>query len=154
MELSHRFCFVSWFDRSRKFSYNHRWARLPKQQSSITVNRLTNEDKKLPFSVSVAANKCKFAFPFFVCTSKRKLPFSEAVVLDNCTELYLSENSSRLESDLDSSLTCGWQSYNSEQTSSYRQWCIPPSHRSSIFLRQMPLFSKINQESLSCSLYM
>jgi hypothetical protein len=86
---------------------------------------------------------------------------SEAVVLDNCTELYLSENSGRLESDLDSSLTCGWQSYISEQTSSYRQWCIPPSHRSSSFLRQMPLFlnkctnvfSKINQESLSCSLY-
>jgi hypothetical protein len=30
----------------------------------------------------------------------------EAVVLDNCTELYLSENSSRHESDLDSTLTC------------------------------------------------
>jgi hypothetical protein len=48
---------------------------------------------------------------------------TEAVALDNCAELYLSENSSRLESDLDSSLTCGWQSYNSEHTSSYRQWC-------------------------------
>jgi hypothetical protein len=30
----------------------------------------------------------------------------EAVVLDNCAKLYLSENSSRLESDFDSSLTC------------------------------------------------
>jgi hypothetical protein len=72
---------------------------------------------------------------------------AEAVVLDNCAELYLSENSSRLESDLNSSLTCGGQRYNSEQTSSYRQWCIPRSHRSSIFLHQMPLFTKINQES-------
>ncbi len=64
---------------------------------------------------------------------------TEAVVLDNWTELHLSENSSQLESDLDSSLTCGWQSYNSEQTASYRQWCIPPSHHGSIFLRKMPL---------------
>ncbi len=50
----------------------------------------------------------------------------EAVVLDNCAELHLSENSKLTESDLDSSLTCVWWSYNSDQMSSYRQWCIPP----------------------------
>ncbi len=47
-----------------------------------------------------------------VCKIEDSVEHPEAVVLDNCAELYLSENSSRLESYLDSSLTCVWQSYN------------------------------------------
>jgi hypothetical protein len=60
------------------------------------------------------------------CMSKHIYRYPEAVVFDNCTELHLSENSGGLESDFDSSLTCVWQRYNSEQASSHRQWPVPP----------------------------
>jgi hypothetical protein len=51
------------------------------------------------------------------------LPFiqwPEVMVFNKCAELHLSEDSCRLESDLDSSLTCSWQRCNSES----RPWLI------------------------------
>jgi hypothetical protein len=42
-----------------------RWASLLKQKSAVTVYRLPTKDNKLPFSVSVAANKRKFAVSIF-----------------------------------------------------------------------------------------
>ncbi len=48
----------------------HRWARLLKQQSSITIYCLSTKENKLPFPVSVAANKRKLSFSvnsIFLC---------------------------------------------------------------------------------------
>jgi hypothetical protein len=53
--------------------------------------------------------------------SEIDLIISEAVVLDKRAEFHVSEDLGRLESDLDTSLTCSWQRCNSEQMSSYRQ---------------------------------
>jgi hypothetical protein len=43
----------------------YRWARLLKQQSSITVYRLQTKENKRPFSVSACSSKQKFAISVF-----------------------------------------------------------------------------------------
>jgi hypothetical protein len=56
----------------------HRWARLPKQQSSITVYRLPTKGNKLPFSVSLCSKQtavCGFLF-FTFAANKWNLQFS------------------------------------------------------------------------------
>ncbi len=45
--------------------YRQRWARLLKQQSSITVSRSTTKEKNFRFPFPFAANKCKFAVSIF-----------------------------------------------------------------------------------------
>jgi hypothetical protein len=52
---------------------NHRWARLAKQQSSITVNRLLSKKNKPSFSISVCGKR-NFCFTFAANT--QKLQFS------------------------------------------------------------------------------
>jgi hypothetical protein len=45
----------------------HRWARLLKQQLSITVYRLAiKEKKRFPFPSSANDGSCRFPFPFAV----------------------------------------------------------------------------------------
>jgi hypothetical protein len=59
----------------------HRWARLLKQQSSITIYRLSTKENKLPFSVSIFRKEMEvyhFRFPF--AANKWKLPFSVSSV--------------------------------------------------------------------------
>jgi hypothetical protein len=57
----------------------HRWARLLRQQTSITVYRLPTEKNKLPFSVSVGSKQTevfRFRFRLPIAADKRKLTFS------------------------------------------------------------------------------
>jgi hypothetical protein len=56
-----QFPFVCCIYCERIMTCNHRWGSLLKQQSLITVYRLLTKENKLSFSVSVAANKQKFA---------------------------------------------------------------------------------------------
>jgi hypothetical protein len=48
---------------NKNVSYEHRWARLLKQQSSITIYRLLTKENKRPFSF--AANQRMFAASMF-----------------------------------------------------------------------------------------
>ncbi len=54
----------------------HRWARLLKQQSSITICRLPTKKNKLPFSASVCRKQMEVChFPLLIAANKRQ-PFS------------------------------------------------------------------------------
>jgi hypothetical protein len=58
------------FESFSHFSYSHRWARVLKQQSSMTVYRLPNNENKLLFSIPVCSKQTEvvifhwFRFPF------------------------------------------------------------------------------------------
>jgi hypothetical protein len=53
-----------------------RWARLLKQQSSITIYCLPTKKNKLPFSVSVGSKQTEVChFPLLIAANKRQ-PFS------------------------------------------------------------------------------
>jgi hypothetical protein len=57
----------------------HRWARLLRQQTSITVYRLPTKKNKLPFSVSVGSKQTevfRFRFRLPIAADKPKLTFS------------------------------------------------------------------------------
>jgi hypothetical protein len=59
---------------------SHRWACLLKNQLSITVYRLMNKEKKLPFSVSVCRTETEvYLFHFLFAANKRKLAFQLVV---------------------------------------------------------------------------
>jgi hypothetical protein len=53
----------------------HRWARLLKQQSWITVYSLPTKENKLPFSFPFVTNKRKLLFPFSVCSQQTEVAF-------------------------------------------------------------------------------
>jgi hypothetical protein len=62
-------------------SYQYRWAHLPTQQTSITVDRLPTNEYKLPFPFCrKQADVCRIRFPF--AANKWKLPFSVSSIFN------------------------------------------------------------------------
>jgi hypothetical protein len=72
--------FYPWIAICSAVCFRHRWARLLKQQTSITVYRLSMKGNKLPFSVCRTQTEvCSFRFPY--AANRRKLPFSVSSVI-------------------------------------------------------------------------